>query len=379
MPKVSEMHWISDQDRVVCRGDRGVVFEDTAEHWREAVLRLLNLTEETGQAWVEAVADEAQDHSEIAFLDQSPDQRIEILARASRRTFPSPAPGNIALDLDPAIRVLGTPLDQVWCRGLRDDPAYAIVGNRDIQHGILMQLRAGVWERVTPIPYEEAYFEGDQIRVGYGGYRAQASWRLEKAARLIRQILGIAQLAACRLKSGARLLDVGSGYGYLRKAALDGGLASDGVEVSRHAASVARAEFGMETFVGTLEDFYRQQGAQEYDFLTLFDVIEHVEDPVLLLQVARHLLRPGGLCVIRTPNLIAIEAEIFGSYYHSIKMEHLHYFSPASLCFALERADLKPAFLTTESHLLRGFLGKSLESYARRLRGSDLFAVAQKT
>jgi SAM-dependent methyltransferase len=378
MPKVSEIRWISDRDGVMCRGDRGVVFKDTAEHWREAVLRLLNLTEDAGQAWVEGVADEAQENSGSGFLDQSPDQRIEILARASRRTFPSPAPGNIALDLDSAIRALGTPLDQVWCRGLRDDPAYAIVGNRDIQHGILMQLRAGVWERVTPIPYEEAYFEGDQLRVGYGGYRAQATWRLEKAARLIRQILGIAQLVGCRLASGARLLDVGSGYGYVRKAALDSGLVSDGVEVSRHAASVTRAEFGMETFVGTLEDFYRQQGAQQYDVLTLFDVIEHVVDPVLLLQVARHLLRPGGLCVIRTPNLTAIEAEIFGSYYHSIKIEHLHYFSPASLCFALERADLKPAFLTTESHLLRGFLGKSLESYARRLRGSDLFAVAQK-
>ena len=375
MPKVSEIRWIADQDRVACANAQGEVFEDTTEHWREAVLRLLNLSEDDGRAWVEAVAAEAEERPE-AFANQPPEKRLEILARASRRVFPLPAATD--LPLRSSARALGAALDQVWIHGLRDDPTFAIVGNREIQHGVLVQNRNGVWMPATPIPYEENYFEGDELRVGYGGYRAQSTWRLEKAARLIRQIRGIAELAGCRLESGARLLDVGSGYGYLRKAASDAGWSSDGVEISRHAAAVAREEFKQNTFVGTLEDFHCGHRIQTYDVLTLFDVVEHVEDPIQLLRIAGELLRPGGLCVIRTPNLIALEAEVFGSFYHSIKMEHLHYFSPSSLCLAIERAALKPAFLTSESHLLRGFLGTALDSYARCLRGSDLFAVAQK-
>ena len=223
MSKVSEIQWIDNRNRVACAGARGVVFEDTGEHWREAVLRLLNLTDETGQAWVESVAAEAQEHSDIAFFDQPPDKRVEILARASRRTFNGPPSLDIRLPLHSSIQALGTPLNQLWFRGLRDDPTFAVIGNRETQHGVLVQFDNNAWRLVTPIPYEENYFEGDQLRVGYGGYRAQATWRLEKAARLIRQIRGVAQLVGCRLEGGARLLDVGSGYGYLRKAAVDSG------------------------------------------------------------------------------------------------------------------------------------------------------------
>ena len=82
--------------------------------------------------------------------------------------------------------------------------------------------------------------------------------------------------------------------------------------------------------------------------------------------------------MLRTPNLRALELEIFGRFQHSLKLEHLHYFSPASICHLAERVGLVPEFTTTESHLLSGFLGPHLASIRQQMRGSDLFFAASK-
>jgi 2-polyprenyl-3-methyl-5-hydroxy-6-metoxy-1,4-benzoquinol methylase len=367
-----EIQWVSTADRIACRSPQGAVFDDTKEHWREAVLRLLNLNEEQGRAWVESVATLSLAADSRPFFDRSPEERLKVLVQASQCVFPRPSEFT---SLQVPALALGAPIDQVWFRGLRHDPFYAVVGNRQLRHGILAHRQQGRWELVKPLPYEEEYFEGNQLGVGYGRYREQAGWRLEKAARLVRQVRAIGQFLGRNLGSDVRLLDVGAGYGYFRKAASDSGWTTDGVEISHHAAAVARQEFGMDTFVGTLQDYAREGAGHSYDVLTLFDVVEHVEDPVSLLETVRSLLKPEGLCVIRTPNLLAIDGEVFGSYYHSLKMEHLHYFSATSLCQAMELAGLRPAFVTTESNVLRGFLGPALSSFSACLRGSDLFAV----
>jgi 2-polyprenyl-3-methyl-5-hydroxy-6-metoxy-1,4-benzoquinol methylase len=351
----------------------GRVFEDTVEHWQNAVLRLLNLTDPAGRAWVEAVAAEAMAEGSEPFSCRTPEERLRILERAwPHSAGPSPSLGDCSL------RALGAPVDTTWFSAIQNDSSARVVGSRARRHGVLSELRDGRWELVKPPPYEEAYFEGSAPGVGYQGYREQGSWRLEKAARLVRQIRGIGLVLGLDLASGTRLLDVGSGYGYLGKAAQDSGWQAHGTEISHHAASIARADFGLETFVGTLGDFHTRGHHEPYDVLTMFDVIEHVEDPVALLRAARELLKPGGICVVRTPNLFSIEADVFKNHNHSLKMEHLHYFSSASLCFIMESAGLLPVYLTSESHLLRGFLGSALNSYACNLRGSDLLAVARK-
>ena len=67
--------------------------------------------------------------------------------------------------------------------------------------------------------------------------------------------------------------------------------------------------FRVSDFVGTLAEFAAQTGAR-HDVITLFDTIEHVGDPEAFLRVVAGLLAPGGLCVLRTPNLRALELDV---------------------------------------------------------------------
>ena len=106
---------------------------------------------------------------------------------------------------------------------------------------------------------------------------------------------------------GARgdLLDAGCGGGIeaanLRR--LAPGLRISGVDVSAVAlsAAVARPDKGnAEFYQASLERLPFGDGV--FDYIASHEVIEHVEDPGLVLRELCRVLKPGGVCVIATPN-----------------------------------------------------------------------------
>jgi 2-polyprenyl-3-methyl-5-hydroxy-6-metoxy-1,4-benzoquinol methylase len=224
------------------------------------------------------------------------------------------------------------------------------------------------YESDPPI-YEEEYFEGDKLAAGgYGDYTAQAGWRLEKSARQVREMRERTGL------SSGRVLDIGSGYGFFRVALGEAGYEHDGLEVSDFARAVAQESYGLSTHGGTLEGHW-QEWESRYDAVTLFDLIEHLEDPGRFLEQVAHVLRPGGVLGVKTPNVDCPEAEVFGAHYHSLKREHLAYFSLRSLTAAAAAAGLEPAHLTASSHLLVGFVGaEQTRTWEQSARGADLVA-----
>lgn len=79
------------------------------------------------------------------------------------------------------------------------------------------------------------------------------------------------------------------------------------------------------------------------DMISLFHVIEHVADPVAVIDSLVHLLRPGGVIVVETPNVDSLDASLFrdrfwGGYHFP---RHWHLFSERTLRSMLERAGLQ--------------------------------------
>ena len=200
---------------------------------------------------------------------------------------------------------------------------------------------------------------------------------MEKSYRLLRKIVAIIEFAGVDLAERPRVLDVGSGYGFFRKALNEKGWLHDGIELSSLAIGLAKSLFGFNTYHGVLESVKLGMKGQ-YDIVTLFDIIEHVLDPEAFLREIGDCLIPGGICIIRTPNIDALELDVFEHHYHSFKREHLQYFSSRSLCRMLLNERFKPLFITTESHLLQGFFGYELAYFSNLLKGSDILCVAQK-
>jgi 2-polyprenyl-3-methyl-5-hydroxy-6-metoxy-1,4-benzoquinol methylase len=119
----------------------------------------------------------------------------------------------------------------------------------------------------------------------------------EDARKVKRYAWGLKKLAELGKREG-RLLDVGCGTGDFLKVAREQGWQGEGVEISPWASEKARGR-GLKVTTGILDDL---PDDPVYDVVTLWDVIEHVEDPSAVIGKCRRMLRPGGFILVLTVN-----------------------------------------------------------------------------
>jgi 2-polyprenyl-3-methyl-5-hydroxy-6-metoxy-1,4-benzoquinol methylase len=144
-------------------------------------------------------------------------------------------------------------------------------------------------------------------------------------------------------RSGARLLDVGSGDGAAIARLRTLGWDAEGLDPDPDASRVA-ANAGIKVTRGTLADLDGDEAAAgAYDAVTLSHVIEHLHDPAGDLERIHRLLKPGGLLWIATPNLEALGRRRFGRSWVGLDPpRHLVIFTTASLDALLRRTGFEP-------------------------------------
>lgn len=95
-----------------------------------------------------------------------------------------------------------------------------------------------------------------------------------------------------------KLLDVGTGCGFFLHTAICRGWQVKGIEPSAESAEIARRQ-GVDVLHGTLQDY---EGKDEFDVITLINVLEYSALPWREIDRTRQLLRPGGFLYIRFIN-----------------------------------------------------------------------------
>jgi SAM-dependent methyltransferase len=98
-----------------------------------------------------------------------------------------------------------------------------------------------------------------------------------------------------------RVLDVGCGTGTFLDLARRSGLETCGVELNREAARRAAAN-GHTIYEDLLGNLSKKTTAGGFDLITLFQVLEHVSDPVGLMCDAARLLKEKGCISVAVPN-----------------------------------------------------------------------------
>ena len=132
-----------------------------------------------------------------------------------------------------------------------------------------------------------------------------------------------------------RLLDVGAGFGHFVHAAA-AHFAAAGLEPSPMAVEWARRQFGAAVQVGTL-DAYAAANEGRIDVLTMFDVIEHLDDPRATLGHCHRALSPGGWLFLSTPDFGSVVARLLGRHWYYLDLEqHVSLFSAANLTRLLD-------------------------------------------
>ena len=109
----------------------------------------------------------------------------------------------------------------------------------------------------------------------------------------------VSELETLKSLAGASVLDVGCGGGEFLSVVHGRGAKPFGIEFSKAAIRFARDRYGLEVTDRPLENPFWQEASM--DVITMWDVIEHVADPLELLERARNVLKKGGLLGITTP------------------------------------------------------------------------------
>lgn len=101
-----------------------------------------------------------------------------------------------------------------------------------------------------------------------------------------------------------KYLEIGGGHGlYINEAItlIPETNQFDLVDISQSSLDLARGIVNNDKINYYLKNIFDFSDAEKYDFITMGEVLEHVEDPLNLLQKIANLLSKDGVCYITTP------------------------------------------------------------------------------
>jgi 2-polyprenyl-3-methyl-5-hydroxy-6-metoxy-1,4-benzoquinol methylase len=152
--------------------------------------------------------------------------------------------------------------------------------------------------------------------------------------------------------SRGKLLDVGCGSGQFLAQMAELEWQVTGVEPDGDAVKVAQA-LGLDVRHGMLEDAKLPENS--FDAVTLHHVIEHVLDPVSVLQSCWRVLKPGGQLIVVAPNVESLSHQRFGSNcFHLDPPRHLIHFSAATLRETAVKAGIRVHNVSTSARTAGG-------------------------
>ncbi len=180
---------------------------------------------------------------------------------------------------------------------------------------IFFNPRKGVAESTS------GYSEAEEL--GYSPQWRQRVRTFERKLRLIE-----------RFKAGGSILDVGCASGAFLQVARGHGWRTFGVELNHELVKIGQRKTGIEIFNGRLEDANIPRAS--YDVVTMFDVIEHLPQPVNTLRIIHSILNDNGLLVINFPDADSFTAiGLVGIWWFCLE-DHLYYFGVPNLSLLLE-------------------------------------------
>jgi SAM-dependent methyltransferase len=162
---------------------------------------------------------------------------------------------------------------------------------------------------------------------------------------------------------GRPLLDVGAYTGIFVEVAAARGWQAMGIEPSQWATDVALKQ-GLEVLQGTLDS--PALVGRRFDVITLWDVIEHMDDPAAEVARARQLLNPGGVMALHTMDIDSLTARIMGRRWPWLMDMHIEYFSQATMKRMLSDQGLEVLWSGAQGRYLSlGYLASRVSGLSR--------------
>lgn len=150
--------------------------------------------------------------------------------------------------------------------------------------------------------------------------------KFERGRKYVSHILRLQKLSGNKVK----LLDFGCGWGAFITLCSGFGFDAYGVDKStaRRAGAYTRISPSIE-----------ELGQKDFNVVTLFEVLEHLDNPFEVLQQLAGIMVEGGILILETPDCTGVTGiNDYQSYLNIHPLEHINGFTPETLQSIAERA-----------------------------------------
>jgi SAM-dependent methyltransferase len=173
-----------------------------------------------------------------------------------------------------------------------------------------------------------------ELMENYEDYLPVHPEEIDKWEKMMKPVVNkSADLIESQINTGrGRLLDVGCAYGFFLHEMQSRGWQVEGVEISGTGKQYVQNTWGINVYPEPLENLDIPENS--FDVITLFYLIEHVGDPLELLNKVNRILKPGGLILLRWPHSTPT-VRILGPLSKKLDLYHTPYhlydFSPKTM------------------------------------------------
>ncbi len=175
------------------------------------------------------------------------------------------------------------------------------------------------------------------------------------------------------MDAGGLILDIGCGGGLFPRMLRERGYRAVGLDLSPQAAALAWKRHGVPAVAGEISQ--SPVAPNSCAAVTMFHVLEHLDQPECYLREAHRLLRPGGRLIVQVPNAASWQFALLGAAWNGVDSpRHMHLFRDSDLEKLLVKAGFTPLrrkyFSWRDNPAgLATSLAPSLDPMARRVRG----------
>jgi len=218
--------------------------------------------------------------------------------------------------------------------------------------------------------YNNIYYKGSKIP-GYGRYFGylrtiiNVENPLDYLANTEESYWGVRKALEQIFKDSEslKILEVGSGLGYLTYALNKAGYDASGLDISEIAVQQAINNFGNYYISGDLFEFAEKK-PNFFDVVILTEVIEHVNEPIPFIAALLKLVKPNGQLILTTPNKSFYPSDIIWDTENP--PVHTWWFSEMSIIYIAKKLNTNVNFIDFSSY------------YKGRYAVSDLKALRKK-
>ncbi|MBX7242142.1 MAG: class I SAM-dependent methyltransferase [Bacteroidia bacterium] len=152
---------------------------------------------------------------------------------------------------------------------------------------------------------------------------------------------------------GSKLFDLGCGWGHFLLAAKELGYDIYGVEIAKHLHTYCTQDLGL-----PVEDinFYDLEEKEQFDVLTMWDVLEHIDEGHKFIEKCTKVVRRGGHLLIQVPQIDSFIAKKMKDSWPMISLDHVNYFTPQTLTRLLEQYGFEVAAVKSSLELKTFFM-----------------------